>query len=118
METQYIYRLGEFTGSCLLELRVGTDTAVPKFSRTDSLYILDDAFYQVLEPLFRLVVQDFDMFEDTVIDKFQWKKIRELDIEAYVKADFVQETAGMLAEIDQWVTAHIPDGGAFLVIGV
>ena len=86
--------------------------------RADPLYILDDAFYQVLEPLFRLVVQDFDMFEDTVIDKFQWKKIRELDIEAYVKADFVQETAGMLAEIDQWVTAHIPDGGAFLVIGV
>ena len=118
VETQYIYRLGEFTGSCLLELRVGTDTEVPKFSRADSLYILDDAFYQVLEPLFRLVVQDFDMFENTVIDKFQWKKIRELDIEAYVKADFVQETAGMLAEIDQWVTAHIPDGSAFLVIGV
>ena len=62
METQYICRLGEFTGSCHLELRVGTDTAVPKFSRADSLYILDDAFYQVLEPLFRLVVQDFDMF--------------------------------------------------------
>lgn len=118
METQYIYRLGEFKGSCLLELRVGTDTTVSKFSRTDSLYILDDAFYQVLEPLFRLVVQDFDMFEDTVIDKRQWEKIRELDIAAYVKADFVQETAGMLAEIDQWVTAHIPDGGAFLVIGV
>lgn len=118
METQYIYRLGEFTGSCLLELRAGTDTAAPKFSRTDSLYILDDAFYRVLEPLFRSVVQDFDMFEDTVIDKRQWEKIRELDIAACVQADFVQETAGMLAEIDQWVTTHIPDRGAFLVIGV
>ena len=118
MGDHYIYRLGEFEGSDLLEFRAGADRAERKFLRQDSLYVLDVAFWFGLEAVFREVEPCFDMFEDTVITKRQWREMTRLDLNEILDEAFVREIAETIHGINEWVEATIPDGGKFLVIGV
>lgn len=114
----FIFELGDFNGSEYLELRKGYVCSERKFTRSDSLYILDDAFYFFLEAVFFAVVSSFDMFEDTFISKSQWKRIMNLNLKDVVDFEDYDLVAKTLDEINNWVKS-IPDSeSGFTVIGV
>lgn len=114
----FIFKLGNFNGSEYLELREGRDLSDRKFTRTDSLYILDDAFYCFLEAVFSEVVADFDMFENIYISKSQWEGILHLDLTDVVDSTDYDLAAKTLNDINDWVKT-IPDSvSGFTVIGV
>jgi len=116
----FVYHLGEFNGSDMLELQSCDYPEQDKFHDPRSIYVEDTAFYWYLSGLFRAIVKDFDMFESTFVSKKQWHQITQLDVPALLdvdecKIDLIQKT---LAEIDHWVDANVSDNGSFLVIGV
>jgi hypothetical protein len=115
---EYIFRLGEFKGSDLLEFRKGNDRTERKFQRADSLYVLDDAFFFFLESIIKNVVPEFDMFEDTYISNEQWRAVMQLDIERLVYDDYVQTVRETLKAIDSWVESLSKEDEGFTVLGV
>lgn len=116
--SNFIFQLGDFNGSDYLELRKGHNLSERKFTRSDSLYILDDAFYFFLEAVFCEVVADFDMFEETYISKSQWEGILHLDLTDVVDSADYDLVTKTLNDINDWVKT-IPDGvSGFTVIGV
>ena len=115
---RYIFSLGEFSGSDFLELRKGCKVTDHKFTRLDSLYIIDDAFFFFLEALFREVVEDFDMFEDTYISKSQWQRIMKLNLTEIFDPNNLSIVRLILSVINDWVKVHIDDACGFSVIGV
>lgn len=115
---EYVFKLGEFSGSDILEFRKKDAGAARKFVRQDSLYVLDNAFYFFLESIFQEVVVSFDMFESTYVTKEEWKKIMNLDISEIVCSKFVNEAKETLSAIDRWVTEEIGENEGFIVIGV
>ncbi len=46
--SEYVFSLGEFSGSDFLELRRGYNVTDHKFTKQDSLYVLDNAFFLFL----------------------------------------------------------------------
>ncbi len=115
---QYVFHLGEFGGSALLEFRKGNNHKERKFSNSDSLYVSDDAFFFFLEYLFRHVVSTFDMFEDTCISKKQWSDVMRLSIPDLLNGKFADEAMKTLETINGWVEEHVADDEEFIVIGV
>ena len=118
--TNFIYHLGEFNGSDLLEFQSCDLPERNKFQDFHSLYVEDTAFYWYLECLFQEIVTGFDMFGDTRITKKQWHEIMALDVPSLFDADRselerIQQT---LTEIDLWVTENVSESGSFLVLGV
>lgn len=116
--TDYIYRLGEFSGSDLLELRRIDFYKERKFLRSDSLYIDDTVFFHFLEGVFCMVVDTFDMYEDTVITKDQWRQIMALDISTIIESEDLEMVREVLRDIDAWVEDTIKENDAFIVMGV
>ena len=116
----YIYHLGEFSGSDLIEFQSCDLPERRKFSDPVSLYVDDAAFYFYLETLFQEVVSDFDMFEDTIITRNQWHQITLLNPSSLlnIDADELQLIQKTLSGIDRWVAENVSEGGSFLVIGV
>jgi hypothetical protein len=115
---EYIFRLGEFKGSDLLEFQKGNDRERKYFQRADSLYVAEDAFSLFLEGIIKEVVPEFDMFEDTYISKEQWRAVMQLNIEQLICDDYVQTVRETLKEIDSWVESSIKEDEGFTVLGV
>ena len=118
--TNFIYHLGEFNGSDLLEFQSCDLPERRKFSDSTSLYVDDAAFYFYLETLFQEIVSTFDMFENCHITKKQWHQIMVLDVPSIFDVDrteleLIQQT---LTCIDRWVTENVPEDGSFLVLGI
>ena len=115
---EYVFSLGEFSGSDFLELRKGYNVTDHKFTRQDSLYVLDNAFFLFLEVLFRDVVDNFDMFENTYMSKSQWQLIMKLDLKEFVYPDDFDVAMQTLSDINDWVEVHVDNDSGFTVIGV
>ncbi|HIT57906.1 MAG TPA: hypothetical protein IAA94_08135 [Candidatus Galloscillospira stercoripullorum] len=115
---KYIFALGEFSDSNFLELRKACNIKDHKLTRPDSLYVIDDAFFFFLEAIFREVVEDFDMFEDTYISKSQWQRIMKLNLKEIVDPNDFNIVMQILSDINDWVEVHIDDACGFIVIGV
>ena len=115
---EYVFKLGEFSGSDLLEFRKGNSDAGRKFLRQDSLYVLDNAFFFFLESMFQEVIPSFDMFEDTCVTKKEWQEIMQLNISENVCPEFVNEVEETISAIDRWVTEELGENEEFIVIGV
>jgi hypothetical protein len=116
---EYIFQLGEFSGSDLLEFRKGNDRNERKFQRADSLYVLDDAFFFFLESIIMAAVPEFDMFEDTYISKQQWHSVMQLDIAPFICSKDIEVAYETLKVIDSWVESSIKaDDEGFIVLGV
>lgn len=115
---QYVYKLGEFSGSDYLEFRKASSGADRKFLRQDSLYVLDNAFYFFLESAFQEVIASFDMFEDTSVTRGEWQKMMQLNIPEVVLPEFVSDAEETMSAIDRWVTEEIGETEEFIIIGV
>ena len=117
--SRYVFHLGEFNGSDMLEFQLEKQHGSEgKFRDSDSLYVEDVAFYFFLEDIFKEVVLDFDVFEDTAIEKSQWEKIMQLNCLRYAGNIDAQLIVDTLNEINEWVNRFIPDDGCFVVMGV
>lgn len=116
--SNFIFQLGDFNGSDYLELRKGHNLSERKFTRSDSLYILDDAFYFFSEAVFCEVVADFDMFEETYIPNSQWEDIMNLDLKEVVALKYFNVVTNTLNAINNWVNATPNSESGFTVIGV
>lgn len=115
---KFVFKLGEFSGSNFLEFQKKSAGTEKKFYRQDSLYVLDDAFFQFLELIFREVIDTFDMFEDTCVSKSDWQKIMCLNISEIILPEFVDMVKETLCAIDRWVQEEIGEGEEFIAIGV
>ena len=117
--SEYVFHLGEFNGSDMLEFQHKKQpVSEKKFWNPDSLYVEDAAFYFFLEDIFKEVVPDFDMFEHTVVEKSQWKEIMQLDHSKWAGNIDAQTITDTMNEINEWVKHFIPDDEAFFVLGV
>lgn len=83
------------------------------FGKEDSLFLHDDILYKMdLERIFRKVALGYRSYNETEINREQWKQIRE------IASGVSGEVENLILEIEPWVEDNFKEHAVFTILGI
>lgn len=109
---KYFVTLEECRGTCYHEFYKGKWDETT-FWKNDSLYLHDDILFTLnIERVFLEVVPDYDMYNETEINKSHWEQICKM------AKSIGGEIETAIKEVDVWVQDNYKEYDIFTILGI